>query len=98
MAYHFEILVRKESGGVVKLYVDLDDWYSDSDVALKLAEVMVNAVPSMIPGDLTFGELIGTLEDLAEKLHFKAPVLGARVVADQGTDKASIKEWDDRVC
>ena len=97
-AYHAEILVRDESGGVVKLLVDLDDWYSDADVAVKLAEVMARSVPSAIPGDLTFGELVGILQDITKVLNFKAPVLSARVEpGGQGTDRASIKEWGERV-
>lgn len=98
VAYHAEILVRDKSGGVVKLLIDLDDWYSDSDVAVKLAECMIRSVPSLIPGDLTFGEFVGILQDVAKVLHFEAPVLSARVVAGgQGTDSASIRGWDERV-
>ena len=97
-AYHAEIFVRDESGGVVKLLVDLDDWYSDSEVALRLAEAMARAVPSVIPGDLTFGELVTILSEVAEEFAYKAPVLAARVEpGGQGTDSASIKKWNDRV-
>ena len=98
VAFHAEILVRDKSGGVVKLLVDLDDWYSDADVAVKLAEVMAEAVPSVIPGGLTFGDLVTALSNVTDKLHFKAPVLSARVEpGGQVTDKASIKGWNERV-
>lgn len=53
MRYHSEIKVRRPSGELARIEVDLDDWYSDEEVVLKVAEVC---------GGRTAGDLVLAVE------------------------------------
>lgn len=52
-AYHPEIAVQKESGEVVLIKPDLDDWYDEGEILSKLARAT---------GASTVGEIVEAVE------------------------------------
>lgn len=93
VAYHPEILVRRKSGVMVRLKVDMDDWYGDEDVNIRVA------MAAREPLCETYGELVELAKGIGELSLPVAGVIACCIedVTGAAAQSCDAKEWDDLI-
>lgn len=89
VGYHPEILVRKPSGELVRLYLTMDDWYSDEEVRAALA--------LGCPSCRTLGDVVTLLEGDGELQKTKSGLVSVCIEKLTGVTAQTAAGWDEVV-
>lgn len=86
LAYHPEVEVRRESGEVVTIELDMDDWYTNQEILERLLRAS---------GGRTLGDVVESIEDGRFNLGLSAGIACVRVRNKVSAHPTVAAGWSD---